>query len=272
MPTPIAIPVQADALRHSRAYWALHDTWILIGRSMKHIFKNLDQLMSLAIQPIMFMLLFRYVFGGAIDTGGTSYVNFLVAGILIQSAAFGALTTSISVANDLQKGVIDRFKSLPIVSSAVMTGHVVADLVRNTISSIIMILVALLIGFRPEATPLQWIMILGLLLLFTFAISWISAIIGLLAPSVEAVQWIGFVAVFPLTFASAAFVPTQSMPWALRVFAENQPVTHVIEAIRALMVGTSMGNHGYISLIWFLAIIIVSIPLAAILFRRRATK
>src|SRR5688572_18339854 len=135
--------------------WAVSDSAVLIGRSLRHIFRNTDQLLSLVIQPIMFMLLFRYVFGGAINTGGTSYVNFLVAGILIQTAAFGSLTTSISVANDLQRGIIDRFKSLPMVSSAVLMGHVVADLVRNTISSSVMILVALLIGFRPTASVVE---------------------------------------------------------------------------------------------------------------------
>ncbi len=259
-------------MERGRVYWAFHDSWVLIGRSMKHIFKNIDQLLSLAVQPIMFMLLFRYVFGGAINTGGTSYVNFLVPGIIIQSAAFGALTTSISVANDLQRGIIDRFKSLPMVSSAVMTGHVVADLVRNLISSAIMVVVALLIGFRPQATLTQWLAVVGLLMLFTFAISWLSAIIGLIAPSVEAVQWIGFVAVFPLTFASAAFVPTQTMPGVLKIFAENQPVTHVIEAMRALVAGTPMENHATMSIIWFVGIIIVSIPLAAWLFRRKASK
>lgn len=258
--------------KHSRFYWAISDSLILIKRSLKHIFKNMDQLLSLAIQPIMFMLLFRYVFGGAIDTGETSYVNFLVPGILIQTAAFGALTTSLSVATDLQRGIIDRFKSLPMVSSAVLTGHVTADLVRNTISSTVMIIVAFFIGFRPVASFLDWVMILGLLLLFTFALSWLSAIMGLVAKSIEAVQWIGFIAVFPLTFASAAFVPTETMPTALRIFAENQPVTHVIEAIRALMVGTSIGNHGWLSLIWCVAIIVIAIPVAAYIFRTKSVR
>ncbi len=258
--------------KHSRLYWALVDSWILIQRSLKHIIKNPDQLLSLAIQPIMFMLLFRYVFGGAINTGGTTYVNFLVAGIMIQNAAFGATTTSLSVANDLQKGIIDRLKSLPIFSSAVMMGHVVADLVRNVVSSLVMILVALLIGFRPVASPLEWLGILGLLLAFTFSFSWLSAIIGLVAKSVEAVQWVGFVMVFPLTFASAAFVPTESMPWGLRLFAENQPVTHVIEAMRALMVGTPIGNHGWLSLAWSLGITVICIPLAGHLFLKKASR
>jgi ABC-2 type transport system permease protein len=257
--------------QHSRLVWAFMDSWVLITRSIKHIFKNLDQLLSLAIQPIMFMLLFRYVFGGAIETG-INYVNFLVAGILIQSAAFGATTTSISVAADVKRGIVDRFKSLPMVSSAVMTGHVVADLLRNTISSAIMIGVALLIGFKPVASFGDWMTILGVLLLFTFSFSWLSAIMGLLAKSVEAVQWMGFVLVFPLTFASAAFVPTAGMPSGLRYFAEHQPVTHVIEALRALMNGLPPGNHISMSIIWSLGILVVSIPLAAYLFRTQGSK
>lgn len=228
--------------------------------------------MSLFLQPIMFMLLFRYVFGGAINTGGTSYVNFLVAGILIQMAAFGATTTSLSVATDLTKGIIDRLKSLPIVSSAVMTGHVVADLARNLISSVVMILVALLVGFRPEASFTDWLLIAGLLMLFTFSFSWLSAVVGLVAKSVEAVQWFGFVLVFPLTFASAAFVPTDTMPRFLRIFAENQPVTHVIEAMRSLMVGTPMGNHGIMSVIWCIGLIAIFMPLATYLFRRKVSR
>ncbi len=223
--------------------WAVSDTLVLVERSLRHIFKNLDQLLSIIISPVMFMLLFRYVFGGAIATEGTTYVNYLVAGILVQTAAFGALTTSLSVANDLKQGIIERLKTLPIVSSGVLMGHVVADLVRNILSSIVMIGIALLVGFRPNATIIEWIQILGILLLFTFAISWLSAIMGLLAKSVEAVQWLGFVAIFPLTFASSAFVPTDGMPRALKFFAENQPITHVIESIRSLMIGTPIGNH-----------------------------
>jgi ABC-2 type transport system permease protein len=265
-----ATPVKP--MNRSALFWSIHDTYVLVVRSLRHIFKNLDQLLSLVIQPIMFMLLFRYVFGGAIDTGSTSYVNYLVAGILIQTAAFGAMTTSINVATDLQRGIIDRLKSLPIVSSAVMTGHVVADLVRNVISSIIMILVALLVGFRPTASFEEWLLITGILLLFTFAVSWLSAIMGLLAKTVEAVQWLGFVAIFPLTFASSAFVPTKGMPEVLRVFAENQPVTHVIEAMRSLMVGTPMGDHAMWSIIWCAGFTVVSIPVASVLFRKHKGK
>lgn len=249
-------------------YWIISDCYVLIVRSLKHIFKNIDQLMSLALQPIMFLLLFRYVFGGAIDTGGTSYVNYLVAGILIQMAAFGATTTSINVAADLKRGIIDRFKSLPMASSTVLVGHVVADLFRNTISSVVMILVGLLVGFRPTATPKEWLIIFGMLMLFTLALSWASAILGMLAKSVEAVQWMSFMFIFPLTFASSAFVPTSGMPKILRIFAENQPVTHIIETMRGYMVGTPIGNHVLISVIWFVSIIIISIPLSGYLFRK----
>ncbi|HLP86760.1 MAG TPA: ABC transporter permease [Candidatus Paceibacterota bacterium] len=252
----------------SSLYWALKDSGVLIVRSLKHIFKNIDQMMSLVFQPIMFLLLFRYVFGGAINTGGTSYVNYLVAGILIQMAAFGATTTSFNIAMDMKRGIIDRFRSLPMSNATVLIGHVVADLARNIMSSIVMLSVGLLVGFRPTATFKEWIFALGMLLLFTLAISWLSAILGLLAKSVEAVQWMSFMIIFPLTFASSAFVPTEGMPRLLRAFAENQPVTHVIEAMRGYMVGTPIGNHALIAIIWFVSIIIVSVPLSGFLFRR----
>ncbi len=253
---------------HSKFYWLFSDLSVFMGRSLKHIFKNPDQIMGLTIQPVMFMLLFRYVFGGAINTGPVSYVNFLVAGILVQSVAFGSLTTSLSVATDLQRGIIERFKSLPTVSWGVLMGHVTADLVRNILQAIIMIAVGLLVGFRPTANFEQWMAIAGIILLFTFAISWVAAIMGLVAKTIEAVQWIGFFFVFPLTFASAAFAPTDSMAKWLRVFAENQPVTHVIEAIRALMIGTPVGNHAFLAVLWCIAITAVAIPIAAHLFRK----
>lgn len=249
-------------------FWAISDTGILIKRSIMHIFKHLDQILSIILSPVMFMLLFRYVFGGAIDTGGTSYVNYLVAGILVQTLAFGANTTAIAVATDLKRGIVERLKTLPITSSGLMVGHVTADLVRNFLSSIVMIGIGLLVGFRPTANFAEWLQILGVLMLFTFAFSWLSAIMGLLAKSAEAVQWIGFVLVFPLTFASSAFVPTDGMPSGLRFFAENQPVTHVIEATRALMIGTPVGDHVKLSIIWCVGFTIIAIPLAAYLFRK----
>lgn len=257
---------------HSWLYWAVSDSLVMIKRSLTHIIRNMDQLLSVAFMPIMFMLLFRYVFGGAINTGGTTYVNFLVAGILVQTSGFGSTTTAISIATDLKRGIVDRFKSLPMVTAAVLLGHTVSDLVRNTISSIIMILVGLAVGFRPTASIWEWILALGMLLLFTFAMSWLAAIMGIVSKSLEAVQWLTFVFIFPLTFASSAFVPTAGMPKVLRAFAENQPVTHVIEAIRAWLVGTPIGNHGWLALVWCLGIFTVSFIIATHLFRNRSTK
>lgn len=256
--------------KRSRLYWVISDAYILVKRSLMHIFLHTDQLLGLAIQPLMFMLLFRYIFAGAIDAGDTTYVNFLVAGILVQSAAFGASTTSFSIAMDMKRGFVDRLKSLPIASWGLLMGHVVSDLVRNLISGVIMIGVAYIVDFRPTASLTDWLAIIGLLLLFTFAVSWLSAILGLIAKSVEAVQWMSFLIIFPLTFASAAFVPTNTMVPALRFFAENQPVTHVIEAIRALMIGTPIGNHATLSIIWFGTIALVSMPIATYLFRKYA--
>lgn len=258
--------------RRSAFYWAFADSFTMIKRNMTHIINNMDQLLSIVLQPIMFMLLFRYVFGGAINTGGTSYVNFLVAGILVQSAAFGATTTSLGVATDLTRGIVDRFKSLPMLTAAMLIGHTTADLVRNAVSSAIMVGVALLVGFEPTASFTDWMAVAGILLLFTYALSWLSAILGLLARSIEAVQWFGFIIIFPLTFASSAFVPTEGMPKYLRMFAENQPVTHVIEAIRSLLVGTPMDNHATMAVIWCLAILVTAVPLASFLFRKHSSR
>jgi ABC-2 type transport system permease protein len=247
----------------------LLDCWILTKRSMTHILKNMDQLLGVAIMPIMFLLLFRYVFGGAIDTGGTTYVNFLVAGILVQTLAFGASTTAINLVLDMKRGVIDRFRSLPMFAPGLVVSHTIADLARNILSGLIMILVALLVGFRPTAGFSEWLMIIGLLLLFTFAISWLSAILGLLAKSFEAIQWMTFVIIMPLTFASSAFVPTEGMPSAIKWFAENQPFTQVIEAMRAWMVGTPVGDYAINAFLWCIGMLIVSIPTAVWLFNRK---
>ena len=247
---------------------AFGESWVLTARSIKHIRRNLDQLLSVAIQPIMFMLLFVYIFGGAIDTGGTSYVNYLTAGILVQTAAFGATTTAVSLKADLQRGIVDRFRSLPMFAPALLVGHVTADLVRNLASAVVMLLVAFVVGFRPTGGPAEWALALGLLLAFTFALSWLSAIAGLLASSLEAVQWLSFMVIFPLTFASSAFVPTHTMPGPLRLFAENQPVTHTIEAMRGWLVGTPVGDHGWWAFAWCAAICAVSMPLTAWLYSR----
>lgn len=220
----------------------------------------------------MFFLLFRYVFGGAIDTGDISYVNFLVAGIFVQMLAFGANYTTMNLAIDLQRGIVNRFKSLPISRTAFLIGHVGADLVRNMMTGLIVIGVSFLVGFQPVAGVIDWILIFVLAALFSLAISWISAILGLIVKSIEAAQWIGFIVIFPLTFVSSAFVPTDTMPEPLKFFAENQPLTQVIEAIRAWMVGTPIGDYGWLSFAWCIGIIIVTVPTASWLFKRQTIK
>jgi ABC-2 type transport system permease protein len=251
--------------------WVISDSYVMTKRSITHIVRSLDQMMSLVMFPVMFMILNRYVFGGAINTGEVSYANYLFAGILVQMLAFGANYTTINLAVDMQAGIIDRFRSLPMASSSLLIGHVTADLFRNIISGIIIIIVGFIVGFRPNADPLEWLWVVGLSIVFTLAISWLSAILGLLVKTLEAAQWMGFVVIFPLTFISSAFVPTSTMPYALRIFAENQPLTHVINAIRALLVGTPMGNSGLLAVIWCVGIIIVSIPIAVWLFNRKKT-
>lgn len=254
-----------------KLFLAVSDSLIMIKRSTTHITRNMDQLLGTFFQPIMFLVLFTSVFGGAIATSGGSYINFLMAGIIVQTLAFGSTTTAIGVTNDLQKGIVDRFRSLPMSNIAVLNGHVVSDLFRNGISTLVMILAGLVIGFRPDASLGDWLAVVGLLALFTFAISWLSAIVGVVAKSVEGVQWLTFVVIFPLTFASSAFVDPSTMSSWLRVFAENQPVTHMVNAIRSLLIGTPMNDAGLWAVVWSVGILVVSIPLAAWLFRRKTT-
>lgn len=253
-------------------YWLVSDSWIMTKRSITHIIRSLDQVLSLVLFPIMFMLLNRYVFGGAIDTGNISYVNYLFAGIFIQTLAFGANYTTINLAVDLKEGIVDRFRSLPMASSALLVGHITADLVRNVISGVIIIFVALIVGFRPNASFSEWLAVIGLGLLFTLAISWLSAILGLMVKSLEAAQWIGFVLIFPLTFISSAFVPTETMPSALRAFAENQPITHAIDTVRHYLVGTPLDNSGWLAVMWLVGIIAVAMPVSVWMFKRRGLK
>jgi ABC-2 type transport system permease protein len=253
-------------------YWYLSDAWIMTRRSVLHIVRSLDQLMGVVMFPIMFMLLNRYVLGGAIDTGSVSYANYLIAGILVQTLAFGANSTTINLVSDLKQGIVDRLRSLPMYPSALLVGHVAADLVRNMATAVIVIIAGFVVGFRPSASIGEWILVIILAILFTLAISWLSAILGLFVKSLEAAQWVGFVVIFPLTFISSAFVPTETMPTALRFFAENQPLSQVMNAMRAWLVGTPLGNSGIAAFAWCIGLIVVSTPIAAWLFRRRDKK
>jgi len=258
--------------RHGKLYWAFADGFVLAKRSLVQIPRIPELLVFATIQPVMFVILFRYVFGGAIDVGGESYVNFLMAGIFVQTVAFGAVSTGIGLSEDLQKGLVDRFRSLPMAHSAVLTGRTIADLVRNLFVVLVMLLVGLLVGFRPEAGLAGWAATIGLLLLLSFSFSWIGATIALLMRSTEAVQSAGFIWLFPLTFASSAFVQTDNMPGPLKAFVDHQPMTQVIDAVRGFLLDQPVGSHGWQALAWCVGILVVFIPLSVSLYRRVATR
>lgn len=263
-----ARPEGLRPLQRGRLSGALVDGWVLAKRSLIHTRRSPDLIVFATIQPVVFVLLFRYVFGGAIDVGGGSYVNFLMAGIFVQTVAFGAVLTGLGLAADLQLGLVDRFRSLPMSRSAVLTGRTVADLARNAFIVVVMLLVGLLVGFRPEAGPLGWAGAVGLMLLLGYAFSWISAAIALLIRGVEAVQSFGFIWLFPLTFASSAFVPTESMPGWLEAFADHQPITLVVDTVRGLLLDQHLGSEGWQALAWCLGILLVFVPLSVYLYGR----
>ncbi len=266
------MPAKLEFTNRPKVLSAVTDSMLMIRRSSTHIIRNTDQLLGTFFQPIMFLVLFTAVYSGAIKTEGVNYTNYLIAGLIVQTLAFGSTTTALAVANDMQKGIIDRFRSLPMSNLAVLNGHVVSDLFRNGLSAIVLILAGLVVGFRPTADFFDWLAVGGLVILLTLAFSWLSAILGLISKSVEGVQWLTFVFVFPLTFASSAFVDPQTMTSWLRGFAENQPITHIVDAFRSLLVGTPMGDSALLAVIWLVGIMAVSVPAAAWLFKRKTSQ
>jgi ABC-2 type transport system permease protein len=254
--------------QRSRFYWALSDTWELFARSVIHVLRTPDQLITGILQPVFLIILFRYVFGGAVTTGQASYADFLVPGILVVGAIQTSGVVVVSIANDMNSGVIDRFRSLPMMKSAIVGGTVLSVAVRCLASVVAMLLVGWLVGFRPHADFGAWSATIGLLLLVAYAFSWLLAVIGVMAKSVEgAQQAAGFV--WPLFFLSSTFVPAHSLPGLLRAFANNQPLTHAIEAIRGLLLDQPIGNHAWLTVVWCLGIILVAVLLTGILFRRK---
>ena len=264
--------VQLDFPRRSKLSWALLDAWTVCWRNLLQVPRAPELLVFTTIQPVMFVLLFRYVFGGAISVPGGSYVNFLMAGIFVQTVAFGSITTGIGLADDLGKGIVDRFRSLPMARSAVLLGRTLSDLVRNTFTVIVMLIVGVAVGFRPDGTVFDYVLAFVLLLLFSFAFSWIAATVGLAVGSVEAAQSGGFIWLFPLTFASSAFVPVASMPGWLQTFAEHQPVTVTVNAIRAWTLGLPVGTAGWQALAWCLGILAVFMPLSVARYKRTTSR
>jgi ABC-2 type transport system permease protein len=242
------------------------DMSVMLGRSMRHIFRSIDTIITVTITPIAMMLLFVYVFGGAIQTGTDNYVNYLLPGILLIAIASGIAYTAYRLFMDMQRGIFERFHSMPIARSAALWGHVLTSLVSNAISVVVIILVAFIMGFRSPAGVLSWLAVAGILALFTLALTWIAAIAGLSATSVDGAGAFSYPIIF-LPFISSAFVPTASMPPVIRAFAENQPVTSIVESIRALLSGQPVGNDIWVALAWCTGILIV-----AYLFAMRAYK
>ena len=246
-------------------------TGVMIGRSLRHTVRNVDAMIMAIMLPTMLMLLFTFVFGGAIDGGRGGYVDYVVPGIILLCAGFGAASTAVDVADDMSNGIIDRFRTMPLRTMSVLTGHVVASLARNLLATGVVIGVALLLGFRPNADVLDWLGAIGVIALFIMAITWLYAAIGLAARSVEAANGYGFALLF-LPYLSSAFVPTDTMPSWLQWIAENQPITPIIETIRALLMGTDAGTRPLWALGWCLVIIAAAYLWGSWLFARRARR
>jgi ABC transporter DrrB family efflux protein len=247
----------------------ISDSWVMAARQLRKVTRRPMYTVYLFVQPVILVLLFRYVFGSAISTGHVSYVNFLMPGIIVMTAIFGALTTGLGLTEDLAAGVVDRFRSLPIARSAVLVGRTAADLAANTVTLIVMLLIGLLVGFRPSQPVYEVVLAFVLVLAFAYVFSWISAFVGVSVRNPETAQSVGFIWVFPLVFASSAFVPTAHMPGVVRAFADVNPVTQVVDAARALTIG-----HGdalgptLATLGWLVGLLLVFVPLAVRAYRR----
>jgi ABC-2 type transport system permease protein len=239
----------------------------MAARSIRLSFRTVDALVTSLMLPVMLMLMFVYLFGGAIQTGG-EYVTYVVPGVILLCAGFGSATTAVGVSQDMTGGIIDRFRSMDVGGAALLAGHVAASVLRNLASTVLVLGVAIAIGFRPHAGALDWLAVAGVLLAFVLAVSWLAAAIGLIARSPEAANGFTFVVMF-LPYASSAFVPVDTMPSAIQGFAQHQPVTPVIETLRGLLLGTPVGSSPWTALAWCAAILAVSVAVSGVLFRRR---
>jgi len=248
------------------------DTLVMAERNLVRLPRAPDLLLGFTVQPIMFVLLFVYVFGGAIATPGyDDYVDFLIPGIIAQNIAFGGFVTALGLAEDMTKGLIDRFRSLPTARAAVLAGRTLADVVTNAVSIVVLLATGLVLGFGFDAGVAEILAGFGLLLLFGFAFSWIFALIGMSVSSPEAANGIGFTLIFPITFISSAFVPVESMPAGLEQVAEYNPVSVVVDALRSLWLGAPAGDDVWLAVVWCLILIAIFAPLAVAKYRRVAT-
>ena len=244
------------------------DSTVLLGRSLRHISRSMDTIITTTIMPIAFMLLFVFVFGGAISAGTGSYVNYLLPGILIITIASGVSYTAFRLFLDTQSGIFERFQSMPIARSAVLWAHVLTSLVANLISVVVVVLVAVLMGFRSSAGLVAWLEVAGILVLLTLALTWIAVIPGLTAKSADGASAFSYPLIL-LPFISSAFVPTETMPGPVRAFAENQPVTSIVDAIRNLLAGQPVGTDIWVALAWCVGILLIAYGFAMLAYRRR---
>ncbi len=243
------------------------DTGTLLGRSLRHIARSPDTVITTAVMPIALLLLFVYVFGGAIETGSQRYVDYLLPGILLITIATGISYTAYRLFLDLQNGILERFRSMPIARSSILWAHVLTSMVSNAISVVVVVVVALVMGFRSSAGPLAWLAVAGILMLFTLTLTWIAVIAGLSAKSVDGASAFSYPIIF-LPFISSAFVPTATMPGPVRWFAENQPVTAVVDTIRSLFTAAPVGRDIWVALAWLVGVLVVANLLATASFRR----
>jgi ABC-2 type transport system permease protein len=256
-------------LRHDGVRSAISDAATLIGRCIRLARRNVEIMIMSVVLPLLMMALFVYVFGGAIDTG-TEYINYVVPGIILLCTGYGAALTASAVAADMTDGMIDRLRSLPIRDSAVLVGHVTASVARNAVSTAVVLLAAVAMGFRPDATFTDWLLAAGLVLLYVLALTWVAAAFGVVARNVESAGIFSFVMLF-VPYLSSAFVPTSTMPAFLRVISEHQPVTPVTETVRGLLTGAPV-DRGWIALAWTLGILLVAFTCAVRLYRRRTSR
>ncbi len=265
--------VELVPVRRGRLAWAVIDAWVMARRNLIQTWRIPELTIFATVQPVMFVLLFTYVFGGAINVGGgLDYVDYLMPGVFTQTVIFGAMVTGLGLAEDRQRGLMDRFRSLPMTRSALLTGRTLSDLLRNAFIIVVMLVVGLAVGFRFGDTTVPAVLAgFGLILLFSYAFCWLSAVIGLSVRSAEAAQSGGFVWIFPLVFASSAFAPVATMPGWLQAFARHQPVSVTIDAVRSLFLGGPVSSSLLQSLAWCLGLLAVFAPLAVGIYRRSAS-
>nr|WP_221379000.1 ABC transporter permease [Actinoplanes polyasparticus] len=246
----------------------LGDSAVMLGRSIKHVSRSLDTIITVTIMPIAFLLLFRYVFGGAIQTGSSNYTNYLMPGVLLIAIASGISYTGFRLFNDMRSGIFERFHSMPIARSSVLWGHVLTSMVANAISVVVILLAGLGIGFRTSAGVLAWLAVAGVLAVFTLALTWLAIVAGLSASTPDGASAFSYPLIF-LPFISSAFVPTETMPGPVRAFAENQPVTAIVNSIRALFDQQPVGNDIWTALAWCAGILIIAYAVAMAAYRRK---